>query len=271
MARISIIPTPSGSVAVTGHGFGVELRGVYTPNELYTLSGLHEPAEKVERPPLFDEYYNFAWCPWTRRSLDAFSRICERTRMVTQLRLHEDDVHASYAGTGKPYKDAWQLYYPLQTRLDAITTGLGVQSPRGTRVLDLGCAAGRPLLGYHAHGMDVYGIEANPEHVRDAPELIKPRIITGDALVDTYVFKANTFNVIICSVLGTTSFPDVEHLFRECHRLLVQDGLIILDMPTRFHIGPDLSADYHTYTKVLRQTGFRATQLFRQQVLARKK
>jgi SAM-dependent methyltransferase len=267
------VPTATGSVVVTSYGLGVEVRGIYTPMELFALANSNVPAGAISTAPVvFDGYYNYAWCPWARRSVDAFTSICERTRMVTQLRLDIDDVHTNYAGTGKAYKEAWFSYYPTETRLNAITRGLRVRNPGGIRLLDLGCAGGRHLLPMHAHGIDVYGIEANPEHLRDAPDLVKDRVIAGDALVDTFMFKKGMCEVIICSVLGTTAFPDLPHLFRECARLLVQNGIIILDVPPRqFNIGPGLASGYTVYMKVLRNAGFQPLEFTRHQLIARKK
>jgi len=273
MSSVEIYPSGAGAYAVTKHGFGVEMRGTYTPNELFRASKLYMPEESdiAQLPPNFPEYYNYAWCPWARNSLDAFSRICERTRMVTGLRLHADDVFANYAGCGKPYADSWDKYYPIQARLLAFQQGFGtaVVPPR-LRLLDLGCAGGRSMLQYHAHGLDVYGIEANPEHVRTAPDLVRGRVLLGDALVDTYMFNANTFNIIVCSVLGTTMTVDIEHLFREIHRLLAAGGLAVFDVPGSFNIGPHLSSENSTYSRMLRRLGFKGILLFRSQLLARK-
>lgn len=273
MSAVAIYPSGAGAYAVTKHGFGVEMRGTYTQNELFRVSGLYMPddADVVQTPPNFAEYYNYAWCPWKRRSIDAFSRICERTRMATGLRLHADDVFASYAGTGRPYAESWDKYYPVSVRMLTFTTGLGTQQlPARLRLLDLGCAGGRAMLQYHAYGLDVYGIEANPEHVRLVPDLIRDRVFLGDALVDTYLFNANTFNIVVCSALGTTMTVDVEHLFREIHRVLAPGGLAVFDVPTAFNLGPHLSSENGTYSRMLRRLGFKGIALFRNQVLARK-
>jgi ubiquinone/menaquinone biosynthesis C-methylase UbiE len=126
------------------------------------------------------------------------------------------------------------------------------------------------MLQYHAYGLDVYGIEANPEHVHAAPELIRDRVFIGDALVDTYLFNANTFNIVVCSVLGTTAVADAEHLFREVYRVLTPGGLVVLDVSSAFNTGSNRSTENGTYSRMLHRLGFKGVVLFRNNILARK-
>lgn len=266
--------TSDGAVIATSFGFGAKLGGLYTPSSLYreALALRKDVVEaEVDLESVVNEH-QYVWCPWSRVSVTATTAMSERSRMPSQPVLQDSDVTESYAGSGQSYAKAWSGYYSVADRITALTlaTGRDVNGLDDLKLLDLGCAGGRRMAEYAAHGAEVYGIELNKLHVALAPAIIRPRIVVGDALVDTYAFGTDSFNACICSVLGTTHFHDVQHLARELARILVPTGGLVLDVPTKHDVGPCLESNYRVYLRAFKDAGFTPSHWFEHQVLLRR-
>lgn len=267
----TIVPIQGGALAVARHGFGVQLRGVYTPNEIYRSAlAASSSVRRSDDPEFFDSYYSYAWCTWDKLGIDACAALCERTRLVTQASFSKSDVHTNYAGLGKPYAACWDSYIAVTDRLSLLRRV--APNLEHLKLLDMGCAGGRMLLLYHAYGLDAYGIEANVAHYVSRSDLVRDRVVLGDALASMFLWSNESFDILICSLLGTVAFPDLPHLFRECRRVLVPSGTLVLDIPKRERafIGNELVEDYRTYLKTIRDAGLKPVTFYRQQLLVRK-
>ena len=107
---------------------------------------------------------------------------------------------------------------------------------RDKKILDLGCGRGDFLLECHKEGLDIVGIDINPEYIRISEEKLKkngfkPNIIHGKG--EKLSFNDNHFDFVNCvEVLEHTQYP--EKVLMECYRVLKNDGQTFITIHNRF-------------------------------------
>lgn len=107
---------------------------------------------------------------------------------------------------------------------------------RGKKILELGCGRGDFLLECHKEGLDVVGIDINPEYIKISEEKIKengfkPHIILAKG--EELPFEDNYFDFVNCvEVLEHTQNP--EKVLSEIYRVLNSDGRAFITVHNRF-------------------------------------
>jgi SAM-dependent methyltransferase len=176
---------------------------------------------------------------------------------------------SNYAGTKTGYLDGWQKYTPVAERLKTLFRAFKIRNFERRRLLDLGCAGGRHFFELAMHGFDPYGIECNPYYFESLHPWLENRVFFGDALMDTYWFGPDSFDLVTCSAHGNVRFDELPSLFSEVSRMLVRGGIFLLDVPSKpIDIGSCLQRDYRLYLRTLKQCGFKPTNWSNSQIVS---
>jgi SAM-dependent methyltransferase len=253
-----------GELIATEFGFGIHHRGMYTPTQVYTAakSLVDSFPTKRTHPDLTDDFFQYCWCKWDKLSTRAATEMIGRVRLNSDVQFDPIEHSHNYAGTKNAYALAWNSYIPTEHRLTALYKAFKRKHFNNRRLLDLGCAGGRHLLQLAAHGFDTYGIEANPRYFTDLHPMIRERVAYGDALVDTWWSKPDSFDVVICSAHGTINWPELEQLLSEITRILIIGGVLLFDVPmSPLTLGPRQQNDFRIYARLLRRCGFKVHML----------
>ena len=253
----SVKPFQNGELAYSNFGIGVRLGYVYTQSGI-VQEGL-EIKKSIQRteahPQVAHGLSQFAWCRWDRLSPKSAFEMVSRCRCASETSTNIDDL-MDYAGTGFTYLQGWRKYITVEDRLRSLSKVFRLKTVEGKRVLDLGCAGGRHLLQLASYGADTYGIECNPAYFGNLHPMLSNRVFYGDALMDTYWFASDSFDIVICSAHGTVNFPELGHIFSEVSRILTIGGILLLDVPSKpINIGPRLVQDHRVYLKTLKRCG----------------
>jgi SAM-dependent methyltransferase len=256
-----IVAINDGSLVATSFGFGIHQRGVYTANQVFNVAqSLKSKFTEREQYPVArtPEFFDYAWCHWDKLSLRAASEMVARVRLNSTLHFDPLEYTRNYAGLGEPYLFAWQKYITAEQRLTALRKAFKRKYFDRQRLLDLGCAGGRHLLQLAAAGFDTFGIEANPAYFQDIHPMLTSRVFYGDALMDTYWFKADSFDTVICSAHGTINWPELDQLLSEITRILVLGGVLLFDVPVEpITLGDRQQKDFRIYSRLLKRCGFK--------------
>jgi len=106
----------------------------------------------------------------------------------------------------------------------------------GKKILDLGRGRGDFLLQCYREGLDVIGVDINPEYIEISEEKIKnngfkPNIILAKG--EELPFEDSYFDFINCNeVLEHTNNP--EKVLSEIYRVLKKDGVVFISIHNRF-------------------------------------
>ncbi|MDQ5890492.1 MAG: hypothetical protein QG604_366 [Candidatus Dependentiae bacterium] len=103
----------------------------------------------------------------------------------------------------------------------------------GKKALDVGCGLGGVVFYLaHTYGMTVTGLEVNPWMVTEAQQRVASHGGGVDFLLTTgnehWPLGSGSFDIIYSKGVFT-HIPDKNDLFRECHRLLKDDGLFVIN------------------------------------------
>ena len=111
----------------------------------------------------------------------------------------------------------------------------------GTKVIDVGCGAGRHSYEAYRRGADVIAFDQNAEELAEvdtmlqamgaegeAPESAKAQVVVGDALALPY--PDGTFDVVIASEI-LEHVPDDETALAELVRVLRPGGSLVVTVP----------------------------------------
>jgi len=98
------------------------------------------------------------------------------------------------------------------------------------KVLDIGCGT-----GYHLHNLkkigfsenDIAGLDISPCMIGEARKKVNCRFVLGDA--ESMYFHDKSFDTVLC-MFSTLNIMDVEKALSEMHRVLKDDGCLILSV-----------------------------------------
>ena len=137
------------------------------------------------------------------------------------------------------------------------------------KVLDVGCGAGGNLKNLQDQGWDPHGIEISEVAAAHARELVAGNIHTGT--LESTPFSPKSFDLVLMSH-SLEHLPSPVEALRRVHRLLKDDGLLVISVPNVdslefrlfgrwwFHLDPPRHL-YHfnkrSLSGVLAQAGFR--------------
>ncbi len=96
------------------------------------------------------------------------------------------------------------------------------------KVLDVGCGAGGNLKALHDQGWEPYGIEISEVAAAHARELVTGNIHTGT--LESAPFPPQSFDLVLMSH-SLEHLPSPVDALRRVHRLLKDDGLLVVSVP----------------------------------------
>lgn len=127
--------------------------------------------------------------------------------------------------------------------------------PQETRILEVGCGAGGVLQAFHEVGFQVQGIDLGEEYVTYGREHLGLDLTV--ATIHEVDLKRRPHMVLYSHVIE--HILDLESEFRQVHRLLSPDGLLVIETPGLYHIPVNYAHDClrylqnaHVYTFSLR-------------------
>lgn len=127
--------------------------------------------------------------------------------------------------------DSEWRYYPIYiAKTDYLTKYLeGI--PESAKILDAGCGEGVLVEKYREMGYNITGLDLNysSEHVTKGDLLNMP-------------FEDEAFDIVLClDVIEHLNFQDQVPALREMHRILKEDGTVLLAIPNLAHFASRLS------------------------------
>jgi ubiquinone/menaquinone biosynthesis C-methylase UbiE len=127
--------------------------------------------------------------------------------------------------------DLEQLYANDDRIIENLRAALDIS---GNRILEVGAGTGRDSDALSAHGAEVWTLDYSEESLRLMAENIEQpvRIVCGDAF--SLPFEAGTFDVVFHQGL-LEHFKNPQDILTDNHRILKPGGLVLADVPQRFH------------------------------------
>jgi len=102
------------------------------------------------------------------------------------------------------------------------------------KILDLGCGDGAVCNALHKQGNDVVGVDLE-KIVRIARKKYPHLKFVAFDLSQKFPFEDSKFDIIYASEI-LEHIPDDKLFLKECHRILVQGGVIIITVPNKFYV-----------------------------------
>lgn len=130
---------------------------------------------------------------------------------------------------------AGQDYYDIHCsvideRETSVPTIQHALSGTGKRILESGCGTGRWMAYFERLGHLAFGVDDSAMPLRLAKQRAPSfRLVRGDAVVSP--FKTGSFDAVFSSYVAEHFENGPEPLFREIHRVLKPDGLILVVVP----------------------------------------
>jgi len=118
----------------------------------------------------------------------------------------------------------------IEERETCVPTLRRVLSGGRKRILESGCGTGRWMAFFERLGLQAYGVDDSPGPLRVAHRHV-PEMRLARADVLQCPFKGNTFDAVFSSYVAEHFDEGPEALFREIHRLLKPDGLLLVVVP----------------------------------------
>jgi SAM-dependent methyltransferase len=127
----------------------------------------------------------------------------------------------------RPGYDAWAESYDETENsvvwMDGWIMGERLVVAPGTRVLDAGCGTGRNFPTLLDQGAALVGIDFSAGMLRAAQTKHPGVGLVQADLHQGWPFTSDLFDLVVCALVGE-HFDDLDHVFREMHRVLVANG-----------------------------------------------
>lgn len=149
------------------------------------------------------------------------------TEVELQQLYSEEYFHGDYrCGHEGTYFDDTTLHRLSNPEL---LRAIKLHQPKG-RFLEVGCAGGAFLNAAHQEGYETHGVEYSSDAAQFARAKFGLRVITGD--LQSAQFDNGMFDIVY---LGDVleHLPDPRGTLRELHRIMVDDGLLVIECPTQ--------------------------------------
>jgi len=119
-------------------------------------------------------------------------------------------------------------------RLQPVLTALRILARRPKRILEVGAGTGREGHELARRGAIVCALDFSPEALRLSRQISGGvRLVRGDALATP--FRDGSFDLVYHQGL-LEHFRDPLRLLRENHRVVRPGGLVLVDVPQKYHI-----------------------------------
>lgn len=135
--------------------------------------------------------------------------------------------------------DAWQYWYPRKEgkvepeipELEKLLKRSGA-----SKILDLGCGAGRHTIYFARRGFEVYGFDASRTAIERAKELLKSENLNADLMVwdmtKTLPYEDAFFDAVLAlRVIHHTYVKNIRKVAQEISRVLKKGGYLFLQVP----------------------------------------
>ncbi|OGU64861.1 MAG: hypothetical protein A3C56_05600 [Ignavibacteria bacterium RIFCSPHIGHO2_02_FULL_56_12] len=145
-------------------------------------------------------------------------------------------------------REHWETFWEEKQNVDEVYSNAGrvseqlsrVCSLRGKKILEIGAGTGRDSFPLAQEGAEVFQLDYAENSLRLLQRLaeednIPVRIIGGDTFA--LPFRDGSFDVVFHQgLLEHFRKPDAERLIRENVRVLKPGGLLLVDVPQRYHV-----------------------------------
>ena len=145
-------------------------------------------------------------------------------------------------------RENWDTFWRAKEKVEEVYSNAGrlpdhlsaVLDVRGKRILEIGAGTGRdsfPLVGRGAHVFQLDYSEPSLQILKklSQEQRLSVRILGGDTFA--LPFKDESFDVVFHQgLLEHFRVPKAEALLKENLRILKKGGLLLVDVPQRFHL-----------------------------------
>lgn len=98
----------------------------------------------------------------------------------------------------------------------------------GTKILDAGCGTGKNLEIFKLNGYKAYGLDYSDEAINFCKKRSLDNVSLGD--ICSIPFKEKYFDTLVCmDVLGNLGNNESNRAIKEFHRVLKDDGIVIIN------------------------------------------
>ena len=116
-------------------------------------------------------------------------------------------------------------YYPIYLEKRSYVYKLLSKLPKNKKILDIGCGEGALVKEFKKKGYNIIGMDINYES-----KLVSKGNITN------IKFKKSSFDIALClDVIEHLDFENQEKAFREIHRILKPNGILLVAVPNLAH------------------------------------
>jgi len=146
-----------------------------------------------------------------------------------------DGLDETYQFEGWADSMAGRAYYDvhvsvIEERETCVPTLRRVLAGEGLKILESGCGTGRWMAFFERLGHRAFGVDDSSGPLRVARAHDRDlRLVRGDAL--DCPFATASFDVVFSSYVAEHFEDGPQRLFREIHRMLKPDGLLIVTVP----------------------------------------
>jgi SAM-dependent methyltransferase len=135
--------------------------------------------------------------------------------------------------------DAWQHWYSrkegtIEPEIPKLVELLGENVT--SKILDLGCGAGRHVVYLARKGFDVYGFDASEAAIEHAQEILKTENLFADLRVWDMTrrlpYEDGFFDAVLAlRVVHHTYVANINRIFKEIDRVLKEGGFLFMQVP----------------------------------------
>jgi SAM-dependent methyltransferase len=136
-------------------------------------------------------------------------------------------------------QDTWQYWYPrkegtIEPEIPRLTELL--TRNHASRLLDLGCGAGRHVVHFAHKGLQVYGFDKSAIAIEQTMQALRRANLHADLkardMIDPLPYEDNSFDAVIATrVIHHTYTKNIKKITKEINRVLRVGGYLFLQVP----------------------------------------